>query len=366
MRKMTLANGAELILDNFGADPKKEGFNRYSVNLPTWDELSRNVKVHLNSLNITASGYEYAITTLTQIKSQIIQQKFYEINPSDFMPVVVGEGSFMKELVFNSVYSNGDDFETGIVDSSRPSNDVPNTDIEIIAHPISIVTWNKGFGYSVIELQQASRGNVDLIMAKEKSRKLNWDLGIQRTAFLGSKTKPAITGLYNIESVNTDTSFIGAPISSLDAAAFQTFVAGIIRKYLANCNNTTMPNTFLMPLADFVGMGAAASATFPNISKLEYLLNMFKVITANPNFKISTTAYGDRSRNAEASIDTYRYILYKNDAETLEMNIPVAYTTTAFGTPDGFNFKNIAMGQFSGVYGKHPQEILYFDDVVTA
>ncbi|MCK4782536.1 MAG: DUF2184 domain-containing protein [Desulfobacteraceae bacterium] len=360
-----MLNGKEVQMDNFGADPTKNGFNRFAINAPTWNELPRTGKAHLNALSIDAAGYEHALTVLTQIKAQVIKQKFYEVNPSDFMPVVVGEGSWMQNLVFNSVYMNADDFESGIVDSSRPFNRKPTTDIEIIAKPVPIVSWNKAFSYSVIEVSQAAKGNVDLVSSIEEARKKNWDLGIQRTAFLGSKTKPDILGLYTAESVAVNTTFLGAPISGLDATNFQSLVAQILKLYSDNAASTVLPDTFLMPLSDYLGMATASSATFPVISKLEFLTNAFKAI-CGPNFKIGYTAYGDKARMTTAGVDNYRYILYRNQPETLELNIPVAYTTTTFGTANGFDFENVAMGQFSSVYAKRPLEMLYFDDVNTA
>ena len=364
MNKLML-NGKEVAMDNFGADPAKDGFNRFSVNVPTWQELARPVKSHLNGLSIDQSGYEHAITVLTQIKAQVVKQKFYEVNPSDFMPVVVGEGAWLNNLVFNSVYMNADDFESGIVDSSRPFNKKPATDVEIIAKPIPIVSWNKAFSYSVMEVAQAAKGNVDVITVMEEARKKNWDLGIQRTAFLGSKSKSNILGLYTAESVNINTTLITEPISTMDVAEFQTLVATILGLYSANANATVLPNRFVMPLADYLGMARAASALYPVVSKLEYLTNAFKAICGN-DFKISYTAYGNKAQMNTAGSNNYRYILYRDDPEVLEMNIPVAYTTTAFGTANGFDFENVAMGQFSGVFAKRPQELLYFDDGNTA
>lgn len=173
-----MLNGKNVQMDNLGSDPSKEGFNRFAVNASTWNELSRPVKAHLNGLSIDAAGYEHALTVLTQIKAQVVKQKFYEVNPSDFMPVVVGEGAWLNNLVFNSVYMDADDFESGIVDSSRPFNRKPATDAEIIAKPIPIVSWNKSFSYSVIEVAQAAKGNVDIVTLMEETRKKNWDLGI--------------------------------------------------------------------------------------------------------------------------------------------------------------------------------------------
>ena len=364
MNKLML-NGKEVQMDNFGADPAKEGFNRYAVNVSTWNELSRPVKAHLNGLSIDQSGYEHAITVLTHIKAQVIKQKFYQVNPSDFMPVVVGEGAWLNNLVFNSAYMDSDDFESGIVDSSRPFNRKPAVDVEIIAKAIPIVSWNKAFSYSAIEIAQAAKGNVDLITIMEEARKRNWDLGIQRTAFLGSKTKPDILGLYTAESVNANTTLIQAPLSSLAADDFQDFVAAILGLYAANCNSTQLPNRFIMPMADYLGMAAAASSSYPLIDKITYLENAFKRICGK-DFQITYTAYGNKAQMQTAGISYYRYILYRDDPETLELNIPVAYTTTAFGTANGFDFENVAMGQFSGVFAKHPQEILYFDDTHTS
>lgn len=366
-----MLNGREVQMDNFGADPAKEGFNRFGIIAPTWNELARPIQQRVNSLaklnglTIDAAGYEHALTVLTQIKSQVIKQKFYEVEPSGFMPVVVGEGAWLNNLVFNHVYLNADDFESGIVDSSMPMNKKSEVDVEIIAKPIPIVSWNKSFKYSIIQIEQAAKGNVDIVTKLEEARKKSWDLGIQRIAFLGSKSKSTIKGLYNGESVTANTTFIAEPISEMSSAEFQLLVAGMLKLYAANVNSTTLPNRLVLPQADFLGMAAAASSDYPVVDKLTYLENAFKRICGG-DFKILQTAYGNKAQMATAGVNAYRYMLYRDDAEALELNIPVAYTTTSFGTPNGFDFENVAMGQFSGVYFKRPQEAMYFDDVVTA
>lgn len=362
--KMML-NGIERDMDNFGADPLKEGFNRWAVNVPSWDELSRPVKAHLNAFSIDQAGYEHALTVLTQIKAQVIKQKFYEVNPSDFMPVVVGEGAWMQNLVYNSVYMDSVDFEAGITDSSRPFSKKHSTDIEVIATSIPIVNWNRSMSYSIIEISQAAKGNVDVVSTLEEARKKSWDLGIQRIAFLGSRTRSDIKGLYTLDNVTVNNSFITAPISSLSAEDFQNFVSGILTLYARNCSGTVLPNRFCMPLSDYLGLSAAASPNYPLVSKIEYLENAFKKICGN-DFKIVSTAYGIRQIMSEVGVSAYRYILYRDDPEVLEFNIPVAYTTTTFGTANGFDFENVAMGQFSSVFAKRPQEILYLDDTHTS
>lgn len=167
-----------------------------------------------------------------------------------------------------------------------------------------------------------------------------------------------------MESVLNNNSFITAPISGLNATNFQALVAGMLKLYAANVNSTVLPNRLVLPQADFLGMAAAASETFPMISKLEYLENAFKRI-CGADFKLLNTAYGNKTQMNTAGVNAYRYIMYRDMPEALELNIPVAYTTTTFGTANGFDFENVAMGQFSGVFAKRPQEALYFDDIAT-
>ena len=356
-----MLNGKTVQMDNFGTDPSKEGYNRFAVRALPWNSPALD-KTKLNAFSIGQEGYEHALTVLTQIKAKYTKQTFYEINPSDFMPVVVGEGAWMDNLVFNSVYMDAGEFEKGNTQTSRPFTKKPGVDIEIIAKAVPIQSWNMSLNYSIIEITQASKGNVDIVSAIEEARKKNWDLGIQRIAFLGSKSRTDILGLYNGESVGTNTTFITAPISGLSADNFQTFVAGILKLYSANVNSTVLPDTFVMPLSDYLGMAAASSATFPVIDKITYLENAFKRICGG-NFKISFTAYGDKARMNTIGSNHDRYMLYRNTPETLEMNVPVAYTTTSFGTANGFDFENVAMGQYSGVFFRKPQEALYFDNL---
>jgi hypothetical protein len=363
--KTLMLNGKEVLMDNFGADTKTDGFNRYGVFLPAYAELPKSAHIMLNALSIDAAGYEHALTVLTQIKARAVTQKFYTLNPSEFMPVVVGEGALMDNLVFNSVYELADDFETGYSDTSDAFDNKPGVDVKIIAKPIPIQTWRKGMKYSMIEVQKAAKGNLDIISAKETARKRNWDLGIQRTAFLGSKSRADVLGMLTAESVNVNTNFIGKPISSMDADEFAAFVAGILPLWSKNCNSTVLPDTFMMPLYDNLAMSSPVSNTFPIVDKMTYLENAFKRV-CGPNFKVVATLYGNRSQMTTAGVSHHRYCLYRNDSECGELNIPLAYTSLSFGTADGMNFQNVAYGQFTGFFAKRPQEFLYFDDVNTA
>ena len=105
-------------------------------------------------------------------------------------------------------------------------------------------------------------------------------------------------------------------------------------------------------------MATAASATFPNITKLEYLENALKKMTANDGFKIRPLTYAQAAKNPDAKD---RYVLYRNDPETLKLTIPVDFMMNQAYTINGFDFEQLAVGQISGVLVNRPREVLYLD-----
>ena len=326
-----------------------------------WGNVLANSKEDVKELQ-NALGFEIPITTLTEIKRKITEQKFYEVPIADYIPLVVGEGAFSTNLLAYTAFSTGSDFEAGVINTGANNSRLPEADVAIEPLNIKIVNWAKAIGYSLFDIQQAAKsGSWSLIEQKEKARYQNWSLGIQKIAFCGSAIDPDVVGLLGLTTVTSNTTLITKTISSMTEAEFQTLVARLLAAYQANCSYTTMPDTFIIPTADFLGLGVAASAaTYAGIgkTKLGYLLDTFKEMTGNPNFKILPLVYAQSTQN---SAGKNRYVLYKNDVDTLEMDIPVDYTTTIQDTVNGFHWQSAAYGQYTGVFSRRYKEILYFD-----
>ena len=88
---------------------------------------------------------------------------------------------------------------------------------------------------------------------------------------------------------------------------------------------------------------------------------MFDAIVPNGKVKIMPSAYGMATYNAAAGVNKARYVLYREDIDTLFMELPVDYQTTATGTLNNFNFQDVAYGQYAGVTVLKELEVLYFD-----
>jgi hypothetical protein len=310
-----------------------------------------------------ALGYEIDITTLTAISKRVVEQKFFEVMPADYMPVAVGNGAFSSEILTYREFSTGGDFETGLLNTGSDNARLANADTAIDGVKVPIMDWAKQVSWTLIDLKKAQvSGNWNLITAKERSRKKNWDLGIQRTAFLGLQNNTAVKGLLTQADVNANTTTITALLSGLSATDYATFVSKVYGDYRTNSAYTAKPTHFIIPETDYNGLITPFSSGFPNVSKFAYLLQAFKDITGNPNFKILPLAYAAKANNATVSgLNKNRYTLLNYDEDSLRMDIPVDYTNTLQNTVNGFQFQSAAYGEFTGLKAYRPLEMLYFD-----
>lgn len=320
------------------------------------------------TIDTASMGYQYAISTLTEIKQGIIEQKFYEVAPADFLPVDVGQSAWNDEIVQNVSFQSGGSFYQGDVDTVEGNGNLASVGASMGNVRIPISTWAKHFTYTTFELEKALQsGNWDPIDAKMRSLKKNWDLGIQETAFLGHPAVATMSGLLNNSEVNINTVLITESISDMDATEFSAFVRGVLSAYSANAQKTAMPDTLVVPLSDYLGLGdlVPVSGGVTQISKLEFLLNMFKKMTRNEGFEILPLAYAESDFNASRGITKNRYVLYRKDPDTLAMNVPVDFTMVPVGTTNNIMFSQGAYGQYSGVLIPRIREVLYFDETST-
>ena len=305
------------------------------------------------------TGFQINIDTLTGIKSRVSEQKFYQVLPSEFMPVEVGESPWAEDRLTYKSFSPADDFETGIIETGTNNGRMTRVDTQVEGIRVPRKVWGKTINYNIPELAQAQlAGNWSLVEQKEMSRVKNWQLGIQKIAFLGSDTDTRIKGLLTQTNVTINTTTITKKISTMTATEFQAFVALIMGDYFANSNSTVLPDTFVIPTDDYLGLVSAVDETFNMKSRLERLNEAFKAATGNENFKILSLAYAQTTRN---DLGVNRYVMYRQDPESLTMEIPVDYTTTIQDTINGFNYESVGYGQFSGVEAFRPAEMLYFD-----
>lgn len=305
-------------------------------------------------------GYLVPMTTLTAVLRDVAQQKFYQIPVADYLPVRVGtEAAFAEDILMFRSFQVGGDFEKGYIETANEGR-LASTDAQLDAIRVKARMWAKELNWSIIDVAKAAKTGIwDLVTQKEKSRRTNWDLGIQKTAFLGSRDG-TMEGLATLSDVTVNTTLIPAAINLMSDAQFQAFAQGIISAYLANNNYTAMPNRLYIPQSDYVALATATSVQFPIKSKIEYLRDVLKAATNQQDFEIKPLAYLQVAQS-DGKLSADRYILMRYDEDVARFEIPVDYTVTVPNSIEGFTLRNVAYGQHSGVLDARPQEILYMD-----
>lgn len=305
-------------------------------------------------------GVQYTIQTTTLIRQRVVEQVFYEIAPAECMPVVIGEGAYMENIETNLEYQSAGDFESGFQSTAEETR-ITNVSANIAPVNAVIKTWLGGYQYSDLEVEKALRSNNwNPIEAKMRANKKRWDLGVQKIAFLGSYSDSRVPGLLTNSSVTVNTAVIPQNISAMSPTQYAAFVSTIIAAYFLNSNDTVLPDTFAIPYQDWLGLVTPLSPSFPNISMIDYLKQAFVAATGNANFKMYPCAYCDKANNISFN-NTNRYVLYRNNEETMRMDIPLPFVLRAPMSADNFRWNGVALGQLTGLVVYRVPEVLYFD-----
>lgn len=315
-------------------------------------------------------GFDVPITTMTTIARKITEQKFYEVPFAEYVPVVEGQGAFGDSILTYRAFEIGDSFETGIVNMAQNNSRIASADAGVDAIRVPTYFWNKMITWTLPQIEMAAKaGNWDVVASLEKARKKNWDLGIQRIAFLGAQgfqtPQANCYGLLTLPNVATDTSVFQAsgnvPISKMTVTQLNVFVANLINLYRQNNNRTAWPTHFFIPEFDYIGMSTQYSPTFPTGSILKILEEAFKQQVPDGKFKgIKPLSYA-MPQYSFGALAFNTYVLINYDEETFNMQIPVPYTTTVPNSLNNYALQDVGYGQYTGVAAFRPREILYLN-----
>lgn len=312
---------------------------------------------------VTSLAYQYTTDRLTYIRSKSVEQTFYEVSPAEYADVIPGEGAFAQTIITNLTFKTAGGFTSGKLDTGKGNARLNTAEASIAPQYTYVRNWGLAIDYNLFDVEQAAfTGTWDLVEAKHRARKKDWDLGIQGIFFLGDTDDLTnFPGLFTNSVVNIDTTTIPVLISKMTYTQFGTFVGALLGVFLANAQQTVWPNTFVIPQDDYAGLMTPINPQYPNISMLSYLQQAFDKLIPSGKFKILPSAYGIGTYNAVAGINHHRYILYRRDIDTLFMELPVDYQVTAAGTNNNFQWQDVAYGQYCGVTILKPLEVMYFD-----
>lgn len=313
--------------------------------------------------NSNSNGYKQAIDTLTGIDKRVIEQKFYDVNISDFVDVEEGNNAWSDQIfTYQSFEDAGDGMEGFQVEESNDSR-MPAVDVGYNGKLDIRRVWNKKVSYKLIDLKQIEKilrngeRNFSVIEDKLVARKRNFDQMLQKVTFLGNSVFKDITGLLNNPNITVDATTFTTSMGELSDDAFKKIVGVMTSEFTKQADYTAQPNRALLPYSVWNALTQVNSIQFPTMSLLRLLENNFKDSTGNEDFKILWSPYCEAKLNGTGN-DIYA--LYKKDPDTMVLDVPVPYNTTPFNTIDNYTFYNVGYGQIGGVRVFRPQEMIYY------
>lgn len=311
--------------------------------------------------DVPSAGVIKTVDTLTTIVSDVVRAKYYTtpFPLTDYVKMDVGRGAYGTNIFQYAVAYTGSTFEQGIINpaSTGIHNDA-TSDIRVDGISIKNNFWRNDYSVSNEELRMAAAGRVsfDVIEEKERARKKMWDLGIQKSHFLGTADTE---GLLNLTGVTVNTQLLPAAPAELTVEQIKNFAGNAIATYYNRTNGNYFPNRWLMPSNSYMQLGVPYGDTFGMPTLLEVFENAFKQAGAPADFKIVHTIYAN---NANQAGNGGRHVFYNNDEENIVRYIPKAYTPHPLFPQGSLDMISQAEGQFTGVQAKKPETVLYVDE----
>lgn len=305
-------------------------------------------------------GIDKTITTLTQLLADVQRQKFYTVAEplTAYVPIEMGTGAYSKQLFQYAVAQVGDSFEAGIIQPGNGINKDANLDITIDGISIRNNFWRMKYECTkeILESAKVNAQTFSYIEEQERARLKTAQLGLQKVEFLGT-SDGLNTGLLNNANVTVNTSLLPANLSAMSITQLTNFAKTAINTFFTNSNSTTFPNTWLMPTSDYMALGVPINPEYPIGTIREFLERAFTDAGAPADFKILHTVYN----NTASSTGGGRHVLYNRDADVLTMYIPKPYTPYPLYPTGSLDMISDSEMQFTGVWIKRPQEVLYMD-----
>lgn len=313
-------------------------------------------KINHNQELMNAAGFaDIDLTLLTLVERNVTQQKFYTVNPEDFVPFDKTQGGFAEYITVLRSYANIDadlsSWERGVDADNARRNQVG---VKMDSVALKMHNLDKMISWSMFELRQSMQTGVwNIVTEKERARKIDYDLAVQKGILLGDADHK---GLLNQAGVTTNTAVLTKKISEMSSVEFKKFLQTLFHEYFANTGYTALPDTLVMPMSDFMGLGVAVDEQYPVFTTMKMRLeDVFKEVTGNANAKIIPLVYCEPKFNN----GSYKYVLYRRSWDTLRAYQPFDYNIVQGATVDGMNYQNTAWARISDVFVNRPAEMLY-------
>lgn len=283
---------------------------------------------------------------LEQMRARVYEVQYTEMKARKFLPVATDIDTGAETFSYEQTDEVG---EAKII--THYADDLPSASskTEKITH--HIVALGDSFEYSIQDLRRAAFSGVPLDARKAKAARNAYERGLDNLAATGSAAHN-IGGFVAATGIEISAA-IGAVWSGKTGTEVLADLNKLVNDFITNNRETILPDTLLLPTAQYLKLSQTQMDTANNRTALE----AFKASNPSVNMVEPWNVFdgaGDSGKD--------RAVLYRRDPEILEMVIPQEFEVFA-PEPRNLAFVVNCHGRTAGTCIYRPLGIRYMDGI---
>lgn len=322
-------------------------------------ELASNDQVH----NAADVGFQFDVNNLAIASRMVIDSVRYTEDLTKFAPIIDGEQNWADQVMY---------FKTAIVPRNFQGRGyragqmshmsrTPKSEVSVSKQIANVVDFWDMAEWTLPELKQAEQAGGILDLAQAKLRAIveiyKWEVFLED---FWNGVDGAGYGLKNNPDVESDSTIMTAPISSLTAAQFKTKMQAIVAKaYATGKYNTIKYNKLFVPMSDYGALGLQIDETqnFRDAGVGNRVNHVLAWAFQN-DLEIVPSAMLDAAHNGGTS----KYILAAHDPYNyhVKRTLPLMFVP---GVPNGMRFSTEAYARHTTPILLRNESLLYFNAV---
>lgn len=294
-------------------------------------------------------------SALTEVQAGIDRTKYPDIVFPKFVHINSQGSELADEFLSFSSDITGD-LDSGLISLNTSVFD--QVGVTFNHKKVPLVTWMKLVEWHEFELKKAAALGVQVNTEKLYALNQNAHQTLQKVAFLGHSRDTRLQGLLTASEIEvyTPTKNQNTAVGAMDYTKAITFFEEIFLRAIEKTHRIAVPNTFAIDSADKTHL---ALLERPNSDKtaLEWLEEKLKgAVGKEVKIDALPSNFGKLASQGKT-----RALVYTNDKNYVEMNVPKSPTVIGAGKKDLVTYQSGLTMVFGGVNFKEPQAALYVD-----
>ncbi|OOF84434.1 hypothetical protein BKG93_07845 [Rodentibacter ratti] len=292
-------------------------------------------------------------SALTEVQSGINKTKYPDIVFPQFV-FINSSGSELADEILSFSSDVTGDLDSGLISMNTSVFD--QVGVTFNHSKVPLVTWLKLVEWHEFELRKAAALGVSVNTEKLYALNQNAHQTLQKVAFLGHARDTRLKGLLNSDQVEVYKPKTKGKVGELDYQKAVAFFEEIFLRSVEKTHRIAVPDTFAIDSADKAHL---ALLERPNSDKsaLEWLEEKLRG-AAGKTVEIEALPSNFGKLASEGKT---RAMVYTNDKNYVEMNIPKSPTVLGAGKKDLVTYQSGLTMVFGGVNFKEPDAALYID-----